>query len=236
MIDVEKTLILCDFDGTVSPTDVGNELLGRFAGIGWEEIDRDYCTGKIGSRAAYTKIAPLLRGTRAEMLEYVLTVAALDANFTVFCRLCRENGIDVKIVSDGLDFYIEALLRKHGLDQMEYHANCAVFQKDGGVSFEFPGASEECGRCGNCKRAVLKQCRPAYERIIYIGDSYSDICPAGDADLVFAKTILYSKHLNNKNDCVYFEYFNDIINSLHNRGVFISLRDESAPATGNASS
>jgi 2,3-diketo-5-methylthio-1-phosphopentane phosphatase len=216
---LKKTLILCDFDGTASPKDVGNELLARFAGRGWKEVDRDYCTGKIGSRAAYTQIAPLLRGTRAQMLQYVLEVATLDAQFAVFYRLCRQNGIDVKIVSDGLDFYIEALLAKHGLMQMEYHANSVIFRGDGRVSFEFPGASEDCGRCGNCKRTILRRCRPAYERIIYIGDSYSDICPAGDADMVFAKTILYAKHSNNGNHCIYFEYFDDVIKSLQNQGI-----------------
>jgi len=218
MMPVEKILILCDFDGTASPVDVGNRLLDRFTGDGWEEIDRDYCAGRIGSRAAYTRIAPLIRGTRTKMLEYVLATATLDRDFKLFCRLCRQNGIDVKIVSDGLDFYIEALLIKHGLTQMEYHANCAVFEEQGRVSFEFPGVSEDCGRCGNCKRAILKRYRPSYSRIIYIGDSYSDICPARDADLVFAKTILYAKHSNNGNHYIYFEHFDDIIKSLQDQG------------------
>jgi 2-hydroxy-3-keto-5-methylthiopentenyl-1-phosphate phosphatase len=219
MMPVEKTLILCDFDGTASPVDVGNRLLDRFTGDGWEEIDRDYCAGRIGSRAAYMKIAPLLRGTRTNMLEYVLAVAALDKDFEYFYHLCRQNGIDVKIVSDGLDFYIEALLVKHGLKEVEYHANCAVFEEDDRVSFEFPGVSDDCGRCGNCKRTILERCRPAYSRIIYIGDSYSDICPARDADLVYAKTVLYARYSNNGNHCIYFENFDDVIKSLHDRGV-----------------
>lgn len=215
----EKTLILCDFDGTASPVDVGNRLLDRFTGARWEEIDRDYCAGRIGSRAAYRKIAPLLRGTRAKMLEYALAVATLDRDFAVFYRLCRQNGIDVKIVSDGLDFYIEALLIKHGLTQVEYHANCAVFEGEDRVSFEFPAASENCGRCGNCKRTILEKCRTAYNRIIYIGDGYSDICPAKSADLVFAKAILYKKYSHVGSRCVYFETFADVISLLHSRGI-----------------
>ncbi len=219
MMPVEKTLILCDFDGTASPVDVGNRLLDRFTGDGWEEIDRDYCAGRIGSRAAYKKIAPMFRGTRTEMLQYVLAIAALDRDFELFYRLCLQNGIDVKIVSDGLDFYIEALLIKHGLAQVEYHANCTVFKEDDRVSFEFPGASEDCGRCGNCKRAILERYRPDYNRIIYIGDSYSDVCPAKIADLVFAKATLYKQYSHNGHRCVYFENFDDIIKSLHDRGV-----------------
>lgn len=214
MIRGADTLILCDFDGTVSPMDVGNELLDRFTGDGWEDIDRDYCAGKIGSRAAYARIAPLFRGTRAKMLEFVLATATLDRDFVGFYRLCRQNGIDVKIVSDGLDFYIEALLLKHGLAQVEYFANTTVFERDERISFEFPGASEDCGRCGNCKRAILQRCRQAYNRIIYIGDSYSDVCPAQDADLIFAKTILYEKYSTNRNHCIYFETFDDIIKSI----------------------
>jgi 2,3-diketo-5-methylthio-1-phosphopentane phosphatase len=216
-----KTLILCDFDGTASPVDVGKRLLDRFTGDGWEEIDRDYCAGRIGSRAAYTKIAPLFRGTRAVMLEYVLSIASLDRDFATLCRLCRQNGIDIKIVSDGLDFYIEALLEKHGLAQVAYHANCAVFEADERVSFEFPGASGDCGRCGNCKRAILTSCRPSYHRIIYIGDGYSDICPAKNADLVFAKSTLYEQYSHNGNRCGYFETFADIIRSLRGHGIMV---------------
>jgi 2-hydroxy-3-keto-5-methylthiopentenyl-1-phosphate phosphatase len=136
------------------------------------------------------------------MLEYVLTKAALDTDFVDFYRLCRQNGIDVKIVSDGLDFYIEALLMRHGLAELEYSANRTIFKGNEGISFEFPGASKGCGRCDNCKRAILQRCRPEYRRIIYIGDSYSDICPAKEADLVFAKTILYEKHTKNGLICV----------------------------------
>jgi 2-hydroxy-3-keto-5-methylthiopentenyl-1-phosphate phosphatase len=222
MMGGNETLVLCDFDGTASPMDVGKQLLDRFTGNGWEEIDRDYCTGKIGSRAAYTKIAPFFRGTRAIMLAYVLVKADLDNDFAAFYRLCRRKGIDVKIVSDGLDFYIEALLMKHCLAELEYFANRTVFEGGERISFEFPGKSDDCGRCGNCKRAVLERYRPAYRRIIYIGDSYSDVCPAKEADLVFAKTILYEKSSKNGNPCIYFETFSDIIKSLH-RGYLNAL-------------
>ncbi|MFH1081548.1 MAG: phosphoserine phosphatase, partial [Pseudomonadota bacterium] len=80
-------------------------------------------------------------------------------------------------------------------------------------------ASEDCGRCGNCKRTILERCRPSYDRIIYIGDGYSDVCPAKNADLVFAKATLYEKYLCKGDRCVYFETFADIIRFLHGQGV-----------------
>jgi hypothetical protein len=47
-----RQLMVCDFDRTVCRVDMGNALLKRFAHR-WEEIDRSYSTGEVGSRVAY---------------------------------------------------------------------------------------------------------------------------------------------------------------------------------------
>jgi len=206
----ERILVLCDFDGTASMVDVGNELLDRFTGDGWEEIDRDYCEGRIGSRAAYARIAPLFMGDRDRMLAYVFEKAALDPYFIDFHDYCRRAGMDFKILSDGLDFYIEAILKKSGLAEIEYFANSVTFQDNGGLSIEFPQPSPDCGKCGNCKSGIVARYRPLYDRIVYIGDSYSDVCPAKQADLVFAKNILYEKCSGNGTPCVRYRHFDDI--------------------------
>jgi 2-hydroxy-3-keto-5-methylthiopentenyl-1-phosphate phosphatase len=44
-----KTLVLCDFDGTISIRDMGYDLLNRFSSGDWEAIDQDFREGKIGS-------------------------------------------------------------------------------------------------------------------------------------------------------------------------------------------
>ena len=213
----EKILVLCDFDGTASVVDVGNELLDRFTGNGWEEIDRDYCEGRIGSRVAYARIAPLFRGERERMLDYVLAKASLDSHFKDFHDYCRRGGMDLKILSDGLDFYIEAILRKNNLAEIEYFANFVRFQDDGRLSIEFPQPSPDCGKCGNCKSRIVARYRPFYDRIIYIGDSYSDVCPARRADLVFAKNILFEKCSGNGTPCVHYRHFGDIRRYLERR-------------------
>ena len=99
-------LILTDFDGTLSLTDVGYEVLLKFSGKGWDDIDRDYCEGRIGSMEAYGRICAILGGTREEMLRFVADHTVLDPHFAEFYGFCRERGIDVKVVSDGLDLPI----------------------------------------------------------------------------------------------------------------------------------
>jgi 2-hydroxy-3-keto-5-methylthiopentenyl-1-phosphate phosphatase len=65
----ERTLVVCDFDGTVCRVDMRNEILDHFAGDG-EAIDRAYAAGEVGSRAAGGRIAPLIRTSRSQVLDF----------------------------------------------------------------------------------------------------------------------------------------------------------------------
>lgn len=209
-----RMLVLCDFDGTICTVDMGNEILNRFTDEGWEEIDRAYCAGEIGSRDAYSQVVSLFKGTKAQMLEFVSASEKLDPHFPEFYSFCREKGVDIKIVSDGLDFYIDSILRKYNLQDIEYFSNVVVFQGDGRLSIKFPRMNDHCEKCGTCKKSVLTQHRSNYDRVIYVGNGYSDVCPAKDADLVFAKEILYERCRQNGTACMHYENFNDILVSL----------------------
>lgn len=207
----EKILIVCDFDGTACTVDMGNKILNRFAGDGWRDINRAYCASEIGSRVAYTKVGPLFRGSRGEMVEFVRANASMDPSFEDFYHFCSQRGYDLKIASDGLDFYIETVLEKHGLADIEYYSNTVLFTDGEGLKIGFPHLNDRCGHCGTCKSGIVKELRSRYDRIIYVGDSYSDVCPSGFADLVFAKFILYEKCRENGTACIRYENFFDIM-------------------------
>jgi len=215
-----RMLFLCDFDGTVSSRDVGHEVIKRFMDEDWVEIDDAYTAGRIGSMAAYRRIASLLRVSREEMEEYTSNISGVDPHFPDFYRFCRERGFDLKIVSDGLDFYIDFILRKHGFGDIQYHSNTIRFHDDRSVTIEFPCSNNACAKCGTCKSAILKQLRQRYERILYIGDGYSDICPSQHADIVFGKDILYENCVMRGRPCVHFTNFGEITEILENDFVF----------------
>lgn len=203
-------LILSDFDGTICTMDMGNEVLNQFTRDEWRRIDADYCTGRIGSREAYGRMSTLFRGTREEMLHYIHRHERMDPHFVEFWHFCCSQGIDLKITSDGLDFYILEILKKYDLDAIEFFANRVSFSEEGLMSITFPRASEDCGRCGTCKRMILEGYRPSYERIFYVGDGHSDVCAARKADLVFAKNVLYDKCQEGNIDCIPYETFGDV--------------------------
>lgn len=194
--------------------DMGNEVLNQFTGEEWRRIDDEYCAGRMGSREAYGIMSSLFKGTREEMLGYIHRNERMDHNFPEFRRFCADRGIDIKITSDGLDFYISVILQKYGLDDLEFFANRAVFSDEGRLSISFPLASEECGRCGTCKRQILEGYRSSYEKIFYVGDGHSDVCAAGKADLVFAKNVLYVKCREGDIPCIPYETFRDVQNHL----------------------
>jgi 2,3-diketo-5-methylthio-1-phosphopentane phosphatase len=212
----ERVLIICDFDGTACKEDMGSKVFDRFVGEGWRDVDRAYCTEEIGSRIAYTKMAPLFRGTKEQMVEYVHSNAVLDPYFADFYLFCEERGYNLKIASDGLDFYIETVLRKYGLADIEFFCNSVTCWHSEGISIDFPYLNDLCQRCGTCKSNIVRGFYDCYDKIIYVGDSYSDVCPSGTADIVFAKYILYEKCRQNGTDCIYYNDFRDIIDCLKN--------------------
>jgi len=220
-----KRLILCDFDGTISIRDMGYVLLNRFSSGDWEAIDRDFCEGKIGSREAYSRIAKIINGDEESVLHFIRNHSDIDPHFAPFYHYCRDQGIDVKIASDGLDFYIRALLELHHLSEIPFYANCSRFHPGKGMDISFPYASEECGLCGTCKKRLVQIHREEYDSILFVGNGLSDRCGAREADFVFAKGSLYCYCTQQDIPCHFFENFDTILSDLKKRirGIIFDL-------------
>ncbi len=220
-----RTLILCDFDGTISIQDMGYDLLNRFSSGDWDAIDRDFREGKIGSREAYSRIARILKGEEKAVLSFIRKHSDIDPYFTSFYQYCRERDIDVKIISDGLDFYIRPILEDHHLSEIPFYANCGQFLKGKKVEVSFPHSNEDCGLCGVCKKRLVQIHRNAYDSILFIGNGLSDRCAAREADFVFAKDALYPYCIDQDIICHLFENFHDIFADLkkHILGIIFDL-------------
>ena len=220
-----KRLVLCDFDGTISTQDMGYVLLNRFSCGDWETIDREFCEGKIGSKEAYIRIAEIIRGSRDDLLNFVGSHSSIDPDFPAFYRYCRQSGMDVRIVSDGLDFYIHTVLEAHHLQAIPYYANHTSFPDGHGIAISFPYDNEECGRCGTCKKRLIQLLRKEFDRVLYIGNGLSDRCAAREADFVFAKDPLYTYCIDQAIPCHFFQDFGEILKDLKRRirGVIFDL-------------
>ncbi|MBM4049160.1 MAG: HAD-IB family phosphatase, partial [Planctomycetes bacterium] len=137
----------------------------------------------------------MVKATERRLIEFYQH-AKIDPHFKDFCQACKKRGIRVVVLSDGLDFYIERILRRLGLRDVPYFANHMEFV-DGRMAFRFPHRNPRCGMCGNCKRRHVARLRKHCEWIAYVGDGHSDRCAVGSGgkrrrlvDEVFAKDAL----------------------------------------------
>lgn len=209
-----KTLILCDFDGTISLQDMGYALVTRFSLGDWEAIDRDFRAGKIGSQEGYSRIAKIINSDQPAIFHFIQEHSHIDPFFRSFYQYCREKDFDIKIVSDGLDFYIEKMLEIHHLSEIPFYANCTAFQKDGRIDISFPHSENECGLCGTCKKKLIQNHRGEYDSIFFVGNGFSDRCAAREADFVFAKDPLYSYCIEQDIPCHFFRDFREILHDF----------------------
>lgn len=205
--------VFCDFDGTVSPEDVGNRLFSTFGGSAAHEIVGEYLAGRINARECLRRECAAIGNVQENDLFGFVDTFDLDPHFARFVDFCRSRDIHITILSDGLDFYVERLLGRHRLSHVPFFANHAEFGREDGKTTlvpSFPYRDEHCDQCGNCKRNHLATLSADDDRIVYVGDGISDRCPVRYADVVFAKRSLIS--YCQEQNISYFEYedFEDV--------------------------
>jgi 2-hydroxy-3-keto-5-methylthiopentenyl-1-phosphate phosphatase len=209
--------VYSDFDGTIARRNVGDLLFRRFAGSRAGEIAQHYVDGTMTARECLTlecdaveSVTPFELGTFVDEIE-------LDPTFKGFVEFCRHRSIPLVVLSDGLDFYVERLLKKYGFEGVPFFSNHLDFGRRGGATkmvLSFQHTDAECLLCGNCKRNHLLTLSGDDDVIVYIGDGMSDRCPVRFADVVFAKggLIGYCQEQN----ITYHEFrdFSDVISRL----------------------
>jgi 2-hydroxy-3-keto-5-methylthiopentenyl-1-phosphate phosphatase len=181
-------VFLCDFDGTISPVDIGAAFARAFSPGGVAEQEQllgPWIRGEMGHRELTEAQCRLLAVTEAEARAFPLGFA-LDPGFAPFVRAARARGDAVMVLSEGFDFYLGERLASAGLADLPYAANRLVFER-GGVRPEFPWHEGGCGSCGNCKGRHAREWRARGFRTVLVGDGFSDRCGAREADRVIAR-------------------------------------------------
>ena len=205
--------VLPDFDDTAAEQNVAELLLRRFGDPSWEEVRARFRAGEL-SLKDYQEIAFTDVTAGAEtMADYVKANANLRPHFGEMLSYCRSRDIPVAVVSHGLDFYIEAVLRSEGMEGVPVFSVTTSFDQ-GGIqySYPFPYPGEE--HRGNSKGIVVDRYRSEGRFVIYVGDGRSDLEPAERADLVFAHMILAEECSNRNIPFRPFRDFGDVLRAL----------------------
>lgn len=195
--------VVCDFDGTATLLDIGDEVSRHFGGVAhWEAERARFLSGELNTRQIIRAIYTKVHANEAEVRAFTKQTARLRPGFAELVEACRERGAPFILASGGLRQYVEAALESQ-LDpklreHIELRANEAHFGAPGAdflhVTFPWEERSRSmgCTDCGSCKRIAVADLRErGVTLVIGIGDGFADRCLVEHADRAFAKAGSY---------------------------------------------
>lgn len=183
---MKDTIFFIDFDGTISREDVCALMVQTFAREGWEEFNRLWEEKFLSTEECARGTLELIDAT-PEALNAFFAQMEIDPGFPSFVQWAKHHGHPLYILSDGYDNYIQNILTRKNLN-LPYYANHLEY--DRGWKIRCYHQDLECQQCGVCKTRLIEELiKPGYITV-YIGDGYSDLCPAARCDLVLAKNEL----------------------------------------------
>jgi 2-hydroxy-3-keto-5-methylthiopentenyl-1-phosphate phosphatase len=208
-----KTLFQCDFDGTITEQDASFFLLDAFAQGDWRQLLREYKQHKISVGEFNTKAFAMVKASQETLLEPVTGEVKIRPGFQELVTYCTKRGFRFVIVSNGLGFYIKAILQEIGLANTEVYA-AEAWSHPEGMEVQYIGP--DGNQLGDgFKEAYIKLFLKQGYRVIYAGNGDSDIYPAKYAHQVFARGELLNYYRENNLKCQAFSDLSDIIKALN---------------------
>ena len=188
--------VVCDFDGTATLLDIGDEISKRFGGRAhFEQQKALFTSGELTTRGIIEGIYAHVLASEKEICDFAVEAARLRPGFDALVRAARDRGAPFILASGGLRQYIDAVLAAHLTTDLAAHvqvrANEAIFTPEG-LRVQFPGDEVSrlagCAVCGSCKRISVAEARGAGAGfVIGLGDGCADRCLAQFADRTFAR-------------------------------------------------
>jgi 2-hydroxy-3-keto-5-methylthiopentenyl-1-phosphate phosphatase len=180
--------VQCDFDDTIVTGNVAKSLLNAFASTKWRDIENLYSTGEITVEESNRREFALLNITKQIIEDHVFETVELRPGFPEFLEHCVNTNINFSVVSNGVDLYIEPVLRSLFSSTAQLHSAHGKITENGiSISYLDPYGID----CQDAfKLSWLRYYKSQGQEVIYIGDGESDISAALEADYVIATSSL----------------------------------------------
>ncbi len=221
-----RKVVFCDFDGTITEHDTLDAIQDVYGPSDWRER---YGKMRREGLTAREVIRKTLESCEAspEQIEKLIGGIGIRAGFEAFVKAIRATGYEFIIQSEGIDLSIRMILHARGMDDIPYFTNAYVINAEGRPSTKNLHSHPDCPVCGNCKSSHLIEAKREGAAIVYIGDGYTDRCPAQLADIVFARPALAEWCARHGVEAVPFEDFRDILEAFRQKGFEARLEAES---------
>lgn len=200
--------ILCfDFDDTIVLENTARLLFEEFATPEWREREAEYKAGKLTVEQFNAAALRTVTATRDEMREFAANAVTVRDGFMELLDWAHWNDWVTVVVSNGFDFYVDAVLDKVGAERIARHAGRARYDYRWLVQYLSPrGIELEAG----FKLSYANAFQNMGDFVAYVGDGRSDIEAAMPAQVVFARDALLEALEGRRPDVNAFETFEDV--------------------------
>jgi 2,3-diketo-5-methylthio-1-phosphopentane phosphatase len=205
--------VLLDFDGTITTRDIGDQVIINFAEPGWEHALNRYRSGEINVRELwFYEISLLRKQHESEAVRQSVETAVIREGFSELVTHCKTHEIPIEIVSSGLHFYVDAILKANGFGDLACTRPIVDYDAKGRGVMVMPDGIQDCGMTAMCKCDRVWRMRRSGHQVIFVGDGASDKCVASQADVVLATGSLSEICRSQGIDHTNFETFYGVLN------------------------
>ena len=208
--------IFLDFDGTITKNDVGEEIFRKFLDEDIvKKIVEDLLSDKISSRECWESLCNSASGINRNEFDEFIVSQEVESSLHLFVEYCEKNRIQLFVLSDGFDYYIEKILKRENLNHLKVYSNKLILNKEGKLIPSFPHYNADCRSSSNCKRNHIIENSGEDDYIVFVGDGNSDIDAIQYVDFIFAKDDLLKYCEVHRITYFPFKDFNDVIVKLN---------------------
>jgi 2-hydroxy-3-keto-5-methylthiopentenyl-1-phosphate phosphatase len=204
--------IFVDFDGTITKQDVGDAIFLKYGDENLvDEIIKDLLSDKISAQQCWLSLCEITKIPGKEELDNFIDSLEIDPTFHEFVKFCEKSKMEIFVLSDGFDYYIDRIFKKEGLKNIKVFSNKLEIAENKKFVPHFPYLDSECRSSANCKRNHIINNSGDDEFTIFIGDGNSDKYTSQFCDFIFAKDDLLKFCEKERITYFPFENFQDII-------------------------
>ncbi len=205
--------VLVDFDDTAAEQNVAELLLNRFGDPAWHEVRDRFRAGELTLKEYQEITFRDIKAGRTDMQDYVKQQANFRPYFGELWQYCSTRNIPMAIVSQGLDFYIQALLDRDGFGNLPVYSVVTRFSAQG-LDYEYHYSRPGHERQGNSKGLIVDRYRAQGHFVLYAGDGMSDFEAVDRANLLFAHRTLAEECRRRDIPFQPFRDFQDVLSAL----------------------
>jgi 2,3-diketo-5-methylthio-1-phosphopentane phosphatase len=201
-----------DFDGTISKIDVGDSIFRKFADRGKvDEVITRLLNDEISARQSWLSMCEIAGNIDKGEFDAFINAVEIDQTFHELVNYCNTNSIELFVLSDGFDYYIDRILGKENINGVKVYSNKLKISEAGILLPEFPYLDASCPSSANCKRNHIITHSSDEDYTVFIGDGNSDKFVAEYCDFIFAKDDLLKYCERERITYFPFNNFHDVV-------------------------